>query len=197
MDLTTKARVKEILEKTTTGLDALIDQFIVGVSAQIEKHLDRFAEEIERTEQHDVDPGQHVFLLRGFPVDAVAAFELKNDVTRDFASATLIDTDRFYLDRSPGVLTFDHFILVWGPGTLQVKYTGGLGTNTADAITNFPDIAHAADLQVAHLIERRHQLGLTSFSAEGGSVSKVVYEESFIPEALKALEHHRRLASTP
>ncbi len=186
MDLSTTTRVKILLEITTSGQDALIGQIISSISPDAEKVMNREAEEKSRTEQINVDPGQQRVFLRAFPVKDTPVATIKNDSSRDFASALNFAADEFYLNLRTGEVAFDRRTLIAGPGTLQVIYTGGMGTNTADFISRFPHIAQAIDIQTAFIFKRKETLGLTGFSADGGSVSLAV-PNSWISAAREAL----------
>ena len=195
MDLTTLARVKNILKDDGTQNDVLIDQLIDAVSLQIERILNRHTMESARTEQYDIVPRQQVFMLRGFPVLASPAAVVKNSLSRDFAAASAIASTSYYLDAPRGILNIDLIGLAWGPGTLQVAYTGGLADTTVNLVANYPNIATACDLQVAHLIQRKDELGLSSFSAEGGSVV-VAIQAGLIKVAEQLIQPYKRMAAT-
>ena len=175
MNLTTKERVKILLEiaASDTTHDALLDQIIASLSVDAERVMNRLVKEEERTAQLNVDPGQQRFFLRAFPVKSGAGVEIKNDSARKFSSVAAFVDDEYYLDLETGELQVDRRTVVAGPGTLQVRYTGGMGTNTADFISRFPDVAQAVELQTSVVFKRKEQYGLTSFSAEGGSLSLV------------------------
>ena len=195
MDLTTLARVRTLLKDTSTQNDTLIDQLIDAVSPQLERIMNRHALEVARTEQYDVAPGQRVFMLRGFPVLASPAAVVKNSLSRDFTAARAIDAPSYYLALARGVLTIDLVGLEPGPGTLQVAYTGGLATTTTNLVTAFPDISVACELQVAYLIQRKDELGLASFSAEGGSIAQAM-PTKILDAARELLQPYRRMVAT-
>jgi len=179
VDLTTTDRVKKILvgQNSTGNMSAQQDPFIknliTAVSKQAEEFMDRFAEETARTEFFDVEfHRQQVFFVKGYPISAVAS--VKYDFARGFGSGvSAIDTTN-YNDaqfKLTGRLVVDKIALPRGVGALQVIYTGGMGTDTANFIVNFPDVSNAVDLQVAFIYQRRNQFSLSSTSQEGGSVS--------------------------
>lgn len=180
MDLTTIARVKKILaggrsQSMSNEQDVFLGQLITAISALVEADLDRYVEQKERIEYHDVRfPGQEVFNLRAYPIDTGETFEVKYDWFRGFGATitALTINDDFALDDLAGVMTIDDYSLGRARArALRVTYTGGMATNTTNFITAFPDLANAVDLQVAFLYQRRNQLGLTGTSQEGGSVS--------------------------
>lgn len=77
--------------------------------------------------------------------------------------------------------------------------TGGtsLATATLGALTatplcqGFPEVVSAVDEQVAFLFQRREQLGLSSFSSEGGSLSFSETGQGLLKHAQAMLDLHR------
>ena len=190
MDLTTATRVKELLEKSDTGLDTLIAQLITPISQQVEKYLNRHAQEVSRTEQYTIKAFQQIVKLRGYPVLALPVAAFKNSSGRDF-TGTAIDTTSYYLDLVTGEVQFDNIALIDGPGVFQAVYTGGMAANTAAFLTAFPGVAGQVDAQVASMVHRRHELGLASFSAEGGSISLAELPD-LLPGVKRGLAGFRR-----
>lgn len=195
MNVTTLANLKRHIGLAGDSEDAALQTILAAVSAQIEAYLARALERVERIEQHDVERGQRVFLLQAYPVDTASAFEVRNDAAREFGVAIPIDPDNFYLHARSGRLTFDHSgLLSWGPGTLQVLYTGGMGGTTSDIQSGFPDVEMAGILQAGHLFQRRHDLGITTVSSEGGSVS-AIERTPLLDRVRGMLDLHRRRAA--
>lgn len=193
MDVTTKARVQALLAsggQKTAPLDSLIPTLISGVSAAFELHLGRPLEATSRTETFDADPTVRRFFLRAAPVSAVAS--VKYDPDRVFGADTLIDSDSYAVDEDLGIVILDGYVLgSFSPRAVQVVYTGGLGADQAALEAAFPELVHAADLQVAHLAKQRHALGATSISAGGGSTA-FVGGYDLLPEVRSILELLRR-----
>lgn len=92
----------------------------------VERWLNRHIIQEARTEQLDVESGQMVFLLKGYPVASSPTPVFKSDFNRDFVSAQAISDTTFYLKLSIGKVEFETFLPTFGPGTLQVVYTGGM-----------------------------------------------------------------------
>lgn len=192
MDLSTTARAKIVLGLTSSQHDTLLDQLVAATSGAAERYLNRHALQTARTEQYDVeDCYQRRVYLRGFPVLATPVAAFKSDGLREFTGAA-IDADNYYLDLERGTIEFDVYTLTPGPGTLQVVYTGGMATTAAGLISAFPDVAQAVDFQVAFLFKRRDTLGMSSFSAEGGSIGFETPVE-LIPLAKRLLDPYRRI----
>lgn len=192
MDMTTKARVKALVGFTAdTTYDALIDGWIAQISAAVEKAMNRVALAAAQIEYFNVNDGQTTFFMNATPVTAWT--EVNNDVNRSFASGTVVSSDSYATDDDIGMLQFHRVYVVPGPKVLKVSYTGGMAASTAAFITAFPDIAGAIDAQVAYHVQRRAQLGATSFSADGGSVS-VDDPTKWLPPLKRAVDQHRRIA---
>lgn len=194
MDLTTATRVKVYLEGADTSKDTLLAQIITGVSARIERYLNRHAEASERVEYYDLDYGQRRIFLRGYPVTDLDS--IYNDpVDQTFGSGTLIESTDYVSDTTTGVVAFHLARPLAGPRALKVTYTGGLGANAAAAITAYPEIALAADWQCVHEFHNRNAPGASSVSIGGASVA-LVGGLDLLPVVKQALDGHRRMAHT-
>lgn len=194
MELTTSARVKEMLDSggisVGSAIDTLITQLIATYSQNVEKHLGRHTESTSRTEQFDIARGQCFFQLPGSPVTSVTSVKAAND--RDFAGADAIDTDDYYVDLARGSIEFDSPLSVVGPGALQVIYEGGMAADTTAFAATFPDVAQACDIQIAYVISRKDQLGAQSIGTQSGNVGWSGPVD-LLPEVKRLLEPHRRL----
>lgn len=193
MDLTTTARVKTLGSITSSDQDALLGVLVTAVSARIERYLGRHAEETSRTEYYDVEPGQHVFFLRGYPIASVTS--VKNDEDWDFANTDEITSTEFTIigsDHTGRLVIDDAVTPIAGKNALQVVYTGGMGTDTSDFISNFPDVALAADQQTLHEYQRRKQLGIVS-SSIGQHSASVEFGVDLLPIVKRALNPYRRM----
>jgi len=197
MDLTTVDRVKRILvggdtSKMSSQQNAFLSNMIASVSALVEQWLDRFVKSEAQKEFFDVEWGQRVYKLKGFPIDA-GTIVVKNSFSRDFATATAIVASNYNQAQCEvkGTLKIDKVTLSEGPGMLQVEYDGGMSDTTANFIAAFPDVSNAVDFQVAYYYQRRNQLGLSGLSQEGGNVS---YQGNItlLPAVKIQLQGHKR-----
>src|SRR3989337_1356132 len=174
IDITTTTRVQNIIKSSSlpTADGNLIADMIDGLTPVAERWLGRKLQKTAYTQQMDVRRGQSVFQLDAYPVETSPALALRNDLGRDF-TGTAIDADNYYLDLERGTNTFDKSYLVWGPGVLQAIWTGGMASSTTILVSSsaFEGIDLGADLQIAHVFQRRHEVGATSFAAEGGSIA--------------------------
>jgi len=160
IDVTTRDAVLEMLpiDGSDTTTHDTIDRLIAGVSASFETLLDRWTEETARTVVRDVEMDQSLFSFKGFPIASIAS--VKFSATRDFAGATAWDTDLYVApiaDPEDHVAWFESVGAI-GRQVMQVTYTGGMGTNTAALVAAFPDIEHAAILEIVDLYQRRDAL---------------------------------------
>lgn len=208
MNLTNLERQVAILgeENYQAEYATFVDQLIAGVSKGVEKELRRHAESKSRTVNRDVSRHSRSVSLRGYPIASVTS--IKNDSSRQFASGTEIDSDLFYIDADAGVIDFD-FELQWGPGALEVIYTGGMATGadaealTAAFIAAYADLVLAIDQQIYYLWKRRDNPGVINLNPSdfGGGASYLVSEDwaekhgEFQPMLVKAIEDYRNDAS--
>lgn len=265
MRLTTLARIKRRAPVSTSVHDDLLNSLIVSVSHEVEAYLDRHLLLTSRTEQMDVNPGQQVWWLRGYPVSSSVSPTFKFDIDRAFTSDAE-DSSTYYVRNEDGRVEFD-FSYNTGrfryPGALQVVYTGGLAatldtftsaisglagtftasetvtggtsgatgtyvSNTATSLTlrvtngvfetgetvtggtsaasatlgtftatplvmGYPDIVAAVDELVTMAFQRRDNVGLSSFSSEGSSISYWDTAIGWPKHAQALLERYRNL----
>lgn len=170
---TTLARVKTHLQTggadpTASTHDDYLNELLRAYSAEFERYMGRRSQVVERREQFDIEPGQRIIVLPAYPVSSVAT--VINDTSRDFDGSAISSGD-YYVSTKHGLIEIDKAALSYGPGAVRVTWTGGLGSNTTALIRDFPDLAHAADLQVVYHFRRRQSLGASGLSQGGGNVS--------------------------
>jgi hypothetical protein len=152
--------------------DALLTALIKATSRRIETYLG-FSLNLEaRTEQFDVERGQQIIVLGSRPTTSVA--NVRESSERDFtttgAYSELVAVEEYHVDASRGRIMIDKaYDLVTGPGVLRVVHTSGLAATTADAITNYPDLALACAMQVLHLFNKTPVFGYVSTGGNQGS----------------------------
>ncbi len=174
IDLSTAARVKALLETDTSDHDTLIGQYITLYSNVFEAEMDRWTEETARTEVYRIPLHKRFLPIRGAPITTLTS--VKYNSTRDFSSVSaLTSNEGFVADLGNGVIEFTTTQLL-DPGYVEVQYTGGMGTNTADFITNFPAVAEILDAQIGHHFDRRDHPGGQVEVAAGSRSSKTQYE---------------------
>lgn len=190
MDLTTATRIKLRLgiDEDDTSQDSILGQMIARVSAEAEVLMNRHAESTSRTVQIDAHKIMRHVSLSGYPVTSITS--VHNDVDRNFGSDTILAAADYYSDDDAGLLWFE-VTLSPARGALQIIYTGGMATTTANFITAYPDVAEAIDQRVVQLWQRRNEVGLSSVGGGQGNISAQTID--WIPDAKAVIMSHRRL----
>tara|TARA_R110000737_G_scaffold37848_1_gene57701 strand:- start:235 stop:852 length:618 start_codon:yes stop_codon:yes gene_type:complete len=200
MDATTKARVKALLDITSTTHDAVLDTLIATVSQRIESFIDRPLKQEARTEEYDIKPRQRVLFLRAYPLSNQAAISsIKIALDWDFAAATAVTSTDYHVDVNTGAVHFNFYPITQylgnniatAPNAVQVVYTGGFGTTTNYIIDNYPAVAYAAETQVIAMWRRRDEpmVKTTKIGSYGSTVEGPV---KFLPDVIEALIPYRR-----
>ena len=201
MDLTTLARVKQLIELdgqvlaagTTHPINVWIGRQITFWSEQAERYLNRTVAVGTYTAYEDVERGQQVFDLKAFPVSGIS--EIRHDLDRDWTGAT-ISSDEYSLVTGNGEILFDDYPLSVGRGVLRIIYRGGMATgDSASAFASaYPDIADAIDTQVAYAFERKSSLGRQSVRDGSANVTYFQGSIDWLPMVVQVLDRHRRHA---
>ena len=198
MDATTLARVKALLDISGSSQDAVLTTMISAVSARIENFLDRPLAQTSRTEEYNIKPRQRKLFLRAYPVTTVASIKIAPDW--NYGAATAVATDDYRLTSDNGLIHFNFYPVTSylgdnyeaAPDAVQITYTGGLATNTTNLISDYPNIAFAADMQVVAAWRRRDTPQGNGINMGG---STITYEKplAMIPDVIEALTPYRRL----
>lgn len=177
VDLTTPTRVKSLRGADAiadTSDDTLIAQLISSVSARFCRETNLHGLIASRTEVYRVKRFSKLITLDAKPVTAVTEVKYASHV--DFSGISAQATTDYVLDTVNGVLRLD-FETDFNPfGYVQVMYTGGWGTDAADAIANEPELAEKCDMQVSYALSRRRALGGSVDTAAG---QKATYTGEF------------------
>lgn len=264
MQLTTLTRIKRILPVNTSSQhDALLTSLLATASAQIERYLNRHVLRTARTEQYLAEPLQRRIFLKGAPVAASPALQLRYSPSRDF-TIDEVDTSTYYTNLADGIIEYDFpstYVATDCPGAFQVIYTAGLAaslqslsaaitpgapslsasevatggtsgaTGTVTSITSsaivlnvtngvfeegetitggtsagtavlgtfsatplcvaYPEIVEAANLQAAWLFQRKDNIGMSSVSSEGYTIS-LEKTATLLKGVMDMLDQHRR-----
>ena len=201
MDATTKARVKDLLEITSTTHDDVLDALIATVSQRIENFIDRPLEAAARTEEYDIKPRQRVLFLRAYPLTAQADItSVKIATDWDFTAATAVTSTDYHVDLNTGAIHFTFYPITnylgnniaTAPNAMQVVYTGGFATSVANVIANYPAIASACETQVIAMWRRRDEpMQKTIKIGDYGSTKEGPVQ--FLPDVIEALIPYRRM----
>jgi len=177
LQLTTIARVKTVLSKNDSADDQFLTSLVAEVSTKIEQFVGRAMLQAERTEVYDGEPRMNRLTLFNAPVSAISSIKTRASITTDWSNVTAIDTDNDELQEADGrsgvlLLNFQPYV---GLSTIQAVYTAGFGADTSDLLANYPDIAAAAERQVAYEFDRRRQVDGATIQIQGA-------QEGSIPE---------------
>lgn len=137
--------------------DNLVEGIILGVSSLAANFLGRNIVNEEVTELFDYRGELDTnFRLRSFPVSVIT--EVKNK-----AGDILVIDDVIEVKKSNGVgILKDITNVPIGFEVFSVKYTGGMATDTADFMANYPDITYQAAMQVIFEYKRKKTIALVS-----------------------------------
>lgn len=182
MMLVSLGDLKEFLGITTTQFDTLLTNIIEGMSAQMEKRLNRGLRSEERTRAFPA--GLAVYSLPAYPVDTSAPLT----VTVDGVART--QGVEFRLWAESGMMEFREPTLATFPGDVQITWTGGY-VETAGVLQVPDDLRAAAQAQCSYLFRRRDDLGLTSVSMPDGSVG-ISAPAGLLPGVEQVLGLYRR-----
>lgn len=190
MNLTTLARVKTTLGVGGNGFDLELLNVIAGVSDAAAKYMRRQTQVMERTVYFSLWNSRRLY-LSAWPVTSVAS--VKNDRDRDWNNVSPVDPSAYHVKSELGVLVLDTDRTAWvtGDDVLQVIYTGGMGTDTDDFISNYPSIAMAVEMQAVTFWRNRERLAHRGVSMPNGSVS-LESPGDFLPAVEDILKRHRR-----
>ena len=203
IDYTTRARVKTLLgiANADVSQDSLIDQLITATSLRFDAEMRRHGQQIQRTEVYPIKLSRRIITLQGAPVNAAAAMTVKFNDTTDFTTATtMVENDDYVVEDTAGVIRLVSQGTPFTSGTIgrpimpyyvQVTYTGGLATITANLISGYPDLAQACDLQVAYLHRRRTSPG--GDVKVGDSYTAYTKDYGILDEVRSTLNKYKRL----
>ena len=201
MDLTTRGRVLvrlnvdgDPLSIDPTDADdpiaAWLDEAVTYWSARAVKDMNRQVTLATYTEYLDVEPNQHVWSLKAYPVTTVS--QVTHDTQRDFDSGDL-DSDDYSCQTGCGLLRVDGYYTHPAPGALRVIYRGGMSaTGGATFAAAYPDLAGALDMQIAYAYTRRGREGQESVSTGVGQ-SSYIGAMDWLPHVRSVLRQYRRV----
>ena len=201
MDATTKDRIKDLLEITSTTHDTVLDRLIAVVSQRIEDFIDRPLETAARTEEYSIKPRQNVLFLRAYPLSAqgdIASVKIAFDW--DYAAVSAVTSTDYHADLDTGTLHLNYYPstnylgnnLATAPNVAQIVYTGGFATSTANLISAYPAIAYACEEQVIAMWRRRDEPMVKTVRIDQYS-SEVDGQLKFLPDVREALIPYRRM----
>jgi hypothetical protein len=200
VNLTTKERVKALMKEDSATRDALIDQLIAFVSADMEAWLRRDVQiETRRTDIIPVEWGVVEIPLQAYPVTAITS--VRNNSVNSFSGRPTWVINEDYIARldigTIQPLTEPEWLVdstgrPKAPTWFEVQYSGGMAADTASFITNYPALAGACDMQVRYLSQRLAALGGNVQIGDSGTEFVKAYD--WLPAVARALAYERREA---
>lgn len=188
--VTTIARVKAQLGDTGTANDAILTTLIDAVSRDFEAFLGYPLTQAARTELHDLDVNQRLIFLRVLPVVSIASVKV-GPTYWDFTSMTALTADQDYRLGQAGEL-YLNFATRGGFQKAQVAYTAGLGTTDEAIALAAPELALAANIQVAEEWRRRSNPSTVTVPGPKGS-KQLDAPHRLLPRVRQLLNVKRRL----
>lgn len=181
-----KARVG--IAASDTADDVLLQMVIEAVSARADGECNRrFERAVDTTEEFAGDEAR--LRVERYPVESVSAFDVKENETDGWVRQTGVK----YLIRRGCVIDLGG-PLASASAVLRVTYTGGYrmpGTEGTDGTELPRDLEGAVLEQCTYWYQNRHRLGLTSVTAEGGSVQQFASLD-LLPSVKAVLKRHER-----
>lgn len=188
MDLTTKDRYLSVFPddaKAWAGNTAFLSLRISSVSASVERYLQRFTENVERTQKFTPNDGTGTLSLRlkGAPVESIDEVKLFD---------TVLTTDDYALDNDLGLIQLA--TPVYRDSTpylnkISVTYTGGMADDTADFISKYPDIEMIVLMQISFELKRSKTID--SKSVANGVTTSQMNPYGFLDETMTVLNRYR------
>jgi hypothetical protein len=171
MDLVTLSTIKRMIgiEDEQTLDDDILTMLIAGVSAQIEKHLNRTVLSGTYTEYFDVETGAARFSVKAYPVTAVTS--ITNAADGVWADGGTVDSTSINFSSPNGVISIYGAALVEGADALRIIYTGGMAADTETLQGgDYADIALAATQQTIAVWNNRRYFGVQSAGGGAGRI---------------------------
>lgn len=195
LQVTTLDRIKRLGVTDIDLNDPTYDQPLTGLIAEVSKQIEQFighplAQETV-TEVHDLERFTTSVWLDRPPVASITSIKQRSSLSTAFSSVTALDTTSYDYNATTGRVVFD-IQLVSGPRALEVIYSGGFATTTANLVASYPDIVNAAERQIAEMWRRRENPDKSSQSING--VTELVQAPVRLLDSVKAtLYPYRRV----
>jgi hypothetical protein len=165
-----------------------IGHLISMFSVRAESYVNRLFFEEERTQSFSSDGTICSIQLPAFGRSTNAVASVSQALDRIHSQSTIIDPSGFYFDWQTGILSYDYGPFIRGRGTIQVKWTGGLGT-TPEHVPD--DIRAVATMQVCYWWQRRNEIGVEERRFKEGAIIKVPTKMAFIADVEDVLESYK------
>jgi hypothetical protein len=191
VDLTTRAIVKALVDGSvdTTDQDALIDQMISEVSAEMTRYLGFHTLRGSRTEQYSVPSNRKMFTFDSRPVVNLSSIKYAGTIA-DLATADEMESKDYVLHKQAGWIQLCTG-LTYSNGFFGVTYDAGFGLTAGDIVANYPEISGACARQVKYYLQRTDGLGGSVSSIPGASAS-YSSEYGLLQSVKSTLDAYRR-----
>jgi hypothetical protein len=191
----TDVRQRVGYETANTTDDDLIIDIERGVAAAFDRYCNRTLIDTGASITEYYKGGADTLVLASYPVISITSVKEASDYDFTNADALTVSDDYRSVD-DKGILKRLSTRWLDGEDTVQVVYRGGYqlaGTTPETGETALPnDIREAAIQQVVYWLRRRHDLGLSSTSAQGMSISKD--DGDLLPSVKMILDRYKRYA---
>jgi len=168
--------------KGVTKYETLLNTIIDAVSKRFENYCCREFEYQQNIEEYHSGTGENTFIIvQRPPISKVTS--LHDDYNRVFGDDTLFDVDNYVAGEQ--TVDLKNFRFRKGIKNIKVVYDGGYTDATIPH-----DLRLAAIMQTVFIFQRRNDLGLTSLSGEGGSIS-VQFPMKLLPEVGEILQNYK------
>jgi len=193
----TLSDVKDRLGITDTETDSLINRIILGIEAMFNSFTNRklLLNSTDETYYFSGD-GRHRVVLPRYPVVSITSIKESYDYDFDNTDSLIANTD-YRLIAETGVIC--RIASTWCnyEDGVQVVYKGGYvaaGQTPGDGQTAMPaDLREAAIEQASYIYKRKHDIGLTAQSFDGGSINKFAPID-LLPLVKTILDNYRRIS---
>lgn len=188
LDLCELNEIKQYLEGMTNvdKYDFILSSIISWVSKRFETYCNRVWDNNEAADITEYFSGEDkttFVVVRRIPIASVTS--LYDDTERLYAAASLIAAADYTFIAEQGIVQLDGSNFSKGINNIKVVYKGGYTVATIPG-----DLKLACVMQTAFTFKRRDQIGLSSLSGQGGSVS--VYQPmELLPEVRAILNGYR------
>lgn len=192
----TLADVKDRLGITDTENDQLINRIIVNIESIFNSFTNRklLLNSTDETYYFTGDDRQKVILPR-YPVVSVASVKESYDYDFDNETALTANTDYRVMTATGSIYRIATEWCNYEDG-VQVIYKGGFtaaGQTPGEGETSMPaDLREMAIEQVSFIYKRKHDIGLSAQSFDGGSINKFAPMD-LLPLVKSILDKYRRL----
>lgn len=190
--LVTDAELKLLMNITVDTWDTLLGQLSQQVAAQFQTYIGRKLEDsgTDVTEYRSPNGREYIVHVQRYPVVSVTS--IHEDNLSDFTAATLVDSANYQIANDQGLIHRKHRPWYGGTRTVKIVYRGGY-TASSGVLQGIPDEwAMAAKMQIAHVWQRREQIGATTI-AFGGGASTTLPETGLLKGVKEILDPWRRI----